>query len=280
MSKGPGNKFIREIWIAGATIGVMIKYSIAPNTDKRAPKANPSRDAVIRYNDRLAVRMLTMLMNANFHPGDWHATFTYADDEPSQAEAKKEIGNFKRRMAREYKKAGREFCWIEVTEYRNHRIHHHMLMSYIDPQIIERQWTRGHVRFTALDRSRNYRKLAEYFVKETSKTMREPGNETKRRWSASRNLVRPVVKRETVSAKALYEQPRAFKGYQIDEDTVQRYEHPFTGLEHLEYMMCSTDPVPRLRTWRKGKVVDRGETYKRASEIQIDMETLDSWYYM
>ena len=279
MSNKIGNKFVREICVAGATILTQLKYSIAPATE-RAPKSNPSRAAVIAYNDRLAVRNLTMLMNANFVPGDWHVTYTYAGDVPSQKEAKKEIANFKRRMTREFKKQGKEFRWIEVTEYQNHRIHHHMVMSYIDSSIIENQWANGHVRFTALDRSRNYAKLAKYFVKETSKTMREPGNETKRRWSASRNLIRPIVKREIVSAKALYENPKPLKGYQIDEDTMQRYEHPFTGMEHLEYMMVSTDPVPRIRTWRKGKVVDRGETYKRAAEIQIDMSMLDSWYYL
>jgi hypothetical protein len=108
--------------------------------------------------------------------------------------------------------------------------------------------------------------------------MREQGNETKRRWSASRNLTRPIVKREVVTAKALYENPKAFKGYQIDEESIRRFEHPFTGIEHLEYMQISTDPVPRIRTWRKGKTVERMETFRRASEIQINMESLDEWF--
>ena len=280
MKTKSGSNFIRETCIAGATIGVVIKYSFKAGGKKRGARTNPTREAVMKYNDRLAARKLTMLLNANFNPGDWHATFTYAGDPPTQKEAKREIKNFKQRMTREYAKQGRDFHWIEVTEYKNHRIHHHMVMSYIDSKIIERQWKNGHVRFTALDRSRNYRKLAEYLLKETTRTMREPGNETNKRWSASRNLVRPVIKREVVSAKALFEQPRPLKGYEIDPDTVHRYEHPFTGIEHLEYLMLSTDPVPRLKTWRHGKIVDRNETYKRATQIQVDMESLDGWYFV
>lgn len=280
MKNDPGNNFIRETCVAGATIWTTIKYSMRTGRGRRAPKTKPTREAVMKNNDKLAVKLLTLLMNANFHPGDMHVTLTYADEPPKEEEARREIKNFKDRMTREYAKAGITFRWIEVTEYKNHRIHHHMVLTYIDPRIIERQWKRGHVRITGLDRSRNYRKLAEYFIKETSKTMRTPGNETKRRWSSSRNLTRPVVKREIVSPNTLYEKPKALKGYQIDEDTVRKYEHPFTGIEHLEYMMVSTDPVPRIRTWRKGLMVDKSETYRRASEIQIDMNSLDGWDFL
>ena len=272
------SNFIREICIAGAVIDVIVKFSSKTANGSRAQKTNPSREAVIKVNDRIAVRKLTRLINANFGPGDFHATLTYAGSIPSVEEAKKELKNFLNRMKREYKKQDRDFKWIAVTEYKNHRIHHHIVMSYIDAAVIERQWKRGFVEFTVLDRSRNYRKLAEYLIKETTKTMRTPGSETKQRWSASRNLIRPVVKREIVSARTLYEQPRPLKGYELDEDSVRKYEHPFTGIEHLEYMMVSTDPVPRLKTWRKGKTVTKDETYRRASEVQIDMESLDSWF--
>lgn len=277
MKKNIGNKFIRETCIAGAAIDVTLKYSIASGQNRRQPKRQPSRAAVIRNNDRVAEKKLTRIMNANFLPGDLHAVFTYAGPEPTQKEAKREIRNFKRRLEREYQKAGKDFKWIEVTEYNHTRIHHHMVVSYIEPEIIAKQWKRGHVHFTPLDRSRNYRKLAEYFIKETSKTMRLPGNETKQRWSASRNLTRPIIKREVIEARAMFEKPRALKGYQIIEDTVREYEHPFTGITHLEYMMISTDSVPRLKRWRQGDVVTRDETFKRAQEIQISMDSLDGW---
>lgn len=273
-------KVTREICISGPVIDVTLKSSRMDSSGKRQPKHNPTREAVIQNNDRLAVKSLTRLMNANFYPGDWHITLTYSGSAPTQKEAKNIVKNFKARMKREYKKLGKEFLYIEVTEYENQRIHHHILLPYIDLSIIQNQWKDGYIKAVGLDRSRNYHKLAAYFIKQTSKTMRKPGNETKKRWSASKNLKRPIVKRETITVRGLFEQPKEFKGYAIDVDTVRRYEHPFTGLEHLEYMMTATDPVPRLKTWRKGKIVDREETYKRASQIQIDMESLEEWLFV
>lgn len=279
MRKKTQANFIRETCIAGAVIDVNIKFSSRNRPTTRAPKSNPSREAVVKYNDRLATKKLTRLMNSNFNPGDWHITLTY-EEIAAQEEAAQEMKNFKRRLARKYKAEGKELKYIEVTEYDNHRIHHHMVVNYIDPTVIEQEWKRGHVRFSALDRKRNYKDLAEYFVKETSKTMRKDDCMTKKHWSASRNLTRPIIKREIVDASALYEKPRALKGYEIEIDSIRTYEHPYTGIQHLEYMMISTDPVPRIKTWRKGNVVHRDETFKRAQEIQIDMSSLDGWCFV
>lgn len=270
-----GSKFIREITVAGAVIGVTMKYSARAPRKKRGENRNPSKKAVVENNDRIACKKLTFLMNANFYPGDLHLTLTYDGDAPTVEEAKDEIRNFKRRMKREFEKQGKEFRWIQVTEWKNHRIHHHLLIPFISNEILKKQWTRGRWWTSTLNRSRNYKKLAEYFVKETSKTLREPGEETKQRWSASKNLVRPIVKREIIEPRAMYEKPKAFKGYDLIPDTVNYFTHPFTGIDHLEYMMVSTDPVPRIKTWRKGDIVKRDETYKRAIEIQISWDALD-----
>ena len=223
---------------------------------ERAAKSNPSREAVVKYNSKTAEKKLSRLLNANFYPGDWHCTLTYEGIEPEIGEAKKELENFIRRMKREYEKQGLELKWIAVTEFHHKRIHHHIVMSYIDERVIARQWKRGHVNFKGLDRKRNYRKRA------------------------SRNLVRPIIKREIVNPSALYETPKALKGYEIDQESVHKYQHPFTGIEHLEYMMCSTDPVPRIKTWRKGNVVKRDETYRRSLEVQIEMDSLDEWGFI
>ena len=48
----------------------------------------------------------------------------------------------------------------DFQQYENHRIHHHVVMPYIDQRIITKQWKRGRIRgFNPLDRSRNYKKL-------------------------------------------------------------------------------------------------------------------------
>lgn len=263
-------RVIRETCVAGACIDVTIKLNTMAH-GARKPKSNPTSDAVRENNDRLAEKNLTRLLNANFYPGDLHVTLTY-EEAPTKEEAEKEKQNFLRRMSREFKKIEKEFRWVAVTEHENHRIHHHIVMSYIDMRIIHKQWKRGHIRSSVLDATRNYSVLANYLIKETQKTFRQASNATKRRYSCSRNLVKPIVVREVMSSVQLYEKPRDIKGYHIDENSIRYYTHPFTQLEHLEYMMVSTDPVPRVKKWRKGKVVRRTETLDRFEELkQLDI---------
>lgn len=264
------DKVIRETCIAGAVIDRTVKVSF-PHGGRRRQKQKPTSEAVKKNNDRLAEKKLTRLINANFYPGDLHVTLTYAVPVDPQ-EAEHQLGVWIRRVRRQFKKKGIEFKYVAATEYKNHRIHHHVVMNYIDLNIIDTLWTQGRVRCTTLDQSRNYKALAKYLIKETQKTFREPGNATKRRWKSSRNLIRPVIKREWVSVRELWKDPKPIKGYQIDPDSIRRYQNPITGIEHLEYDMIATDPQPRLKTWRKGKAVKKQETYLRMELIrQMDI---------
>ena len=270
-------RVIRETCIAGAVIDRCIKASF-PRGGKRKKKEKVTSDAVKKNNDMLALKNLTRLININFYPGDLHTTLTYAK-ELSPEEANSELEKWIKRMRREYKKLNKEFYYIAVTEFKNKRIHHHVVMNYIDFQVINRQWKMGRIRCTPLDKTRNYRVLAEYLIKETQKTFREPENATKRRWKPSRNLKRPVVKREWISISQLFQNLddiKPLKGYEIDRDTLRKYTNPVTGLEHIEYQMVSNEAVPRLSTWRKGKKIKRNETYIKMDEIrQMDMELED-----
>lgn len=270
------SKVIREICAAGAVIDVAIRMTLRASKGCRKEKKNKTNEAVQKYNDRLSVKTLARLLNMNFFPGDFHTTLTYAEI-MSVEEAKHQLSLFIDRMRREYAKQGKEFYYVAVTEYKNKRIHHHIVMNYIDGSIIDKQWKLGHIWLSTLDRSRNYTELAEYLVKETQQTFRDPENSTKRRWTASRNLKRPIVKREYVSIAQLFDEPKAFNGYQLDKDSVRKFENPITGLEHKEYQMVATEPVPRIKTWRKGKIVNRQEGYIRMAAIeQVSFEDLVS----
>lgn len=259
------DKVIRETCIAGAVIDRTVKASF-PHGGARRPKSKPTSEAVRKNNDRLAAKQLTRLINANFLPGDLHATLTYAAV-VSVEQANHDLSLWLRRMRREYHRRGKEFKYIAVTEYQNKRIHHHVVMNEIDFGTINKQWHAGRIRCTALDETRSYKALAEYLIKETQKTFRQPDNAVKRRWKASRNLTRPVVKREWVSVRELFRDPKALKGYQLDEDSIRRYQNPITGLEHLEYQMIALDPEPRLRRWKKGRKA-RPETYIRMDDLR------------
>lgn len=255
-------KVVKEVWIAGRTIGVVIKLSTGDHTKRRAPKKNITSEKVRRNNNRLAARNLTMLINANFGKGDAHYTLTHAE-EVTQKQAERERSNFLRRLSARFKKAGKELKYIAVTEYKNKRIHHHILINSSDLKLIEEVWGKGHVHCTRLDDTGEYQELAEYLIKETQKTFREKDSAHKSRYSPSRNLIKPIIKRdENADIRELFKDPEPISGYYIPENRIRRYTHPVTGLEYLEYIMVAIDKPRRYKVWPRGKVVSGKEYYK------------------
>ena len=247
-------KVIRETCVAGKTILRAIRTVTSGNrkNEKRASKKNETKAAVMKNNQRIAERKLTMLMNHNFRTNDLHVTVTY-NQEPSKEEAKNILTNFLRNLRNHCKRNNIEFKYIHVTEYENKRIHHHIVMSNLDLKVINKYWNAGFVKVSMLDNSGNYKKLAEYLIKETSKTFRNPENPNKQRYSCSRTIVAPEIKKERVHERELYRDIKPLKGYYVDEDSIRRYEHAITKAECLEYIMISTEEEPRLKRWSKGQ---------------------------
>jgi len=252
---------IKETCVAGACIDTTYKFStrFMKHEGKRAPRMNPTPEDVWKVNTRNAERDLARILNHNFGPGDWHLVLTYRA-EPTAAEAKKHKEYFCRLVKGWADRNGKKFKWIAVTEYKHARIHHHVVCSHLPLEIINELWKRGHVRVTPLDKTRNYTKLAHYLVKETSKTYRDPDSVNHRRWTCSRNIVRPEVKRQIVSEREIYKDIKPLKGYYIDQDSIRRYDHKVTGLPHLEYIQVATEQ-PRYKRWYKGATVKRTENY-------------------
>lgn len=264
-------KVVRETCIAGKTIDRTYKVSSGNHKGKRAKKCNVTSEQVQKNNDKYSVKDLMRLLNANFGHGDLHLVLTYKDA-PDQRQAKRDREAFLKAVRREMKKQGIELKYIAVTEYKHSRIHHHIIINKFDVALIEKAWKKGWVKFTALDASGNYIKLAEYLVKETNKTFREEESVFKRRYSPSRNLVRPKVTRKYVEAAELFDDPKTIDGYYIDQDYCRRYEHPVTGLEHLEYIMVAIDKPRRFKRWPGEKVISDKEYYKaNYIEEQIDL---------
>lgn len=264
----------RETIIAGST-GFIRIAGVADKTisGKRKSKQKPTPEAVKEINRIRSERSLQIKINYNFKPGDIHLVLTYAKEEPTKAEAAKELRNFKDRLRRLYKKNNIEFKWICVTEYLNKRIHHHMIVPNIDASEIDKLWIKGYIRPVYLDSTGDYRKLASYLVKETDKTFRNADAASKQRFSCSRNIKNPPVKVERVSASALVRDPKPPKGYSIDEDSLYRGINPVTGVPYMEYVIVSMLPVPRLSIWPRGVKKKYKEKYydkllKEISEYQ------------
>lgn len=51
------------------------------------------------------------------------------------------------------------------------------------------------------------------------------------------------------------DEPRAFKGYLIDADSVDDYENEITQTRSRSYVMISATEKPRLKRWNRGVTV-------------------------
>lgn len=253
----------RETIVAGDIISRRY-YSSSKRTpgEKRKKKSNPTPEKVAEVNRRNSERELTLKLHHNFKCGDIHTVLTYSGEAPTPEQAKKELSNFLKRLRRHFKKLGKVLKWIAVTEYKNKRPHHHLIISNMDTAELDELWKAGHARPTHLDDSGDYRKLASYLIKETNKTFRGPDAVSKQRFSCSRTVVAPPKKVEVVRASEMRRDPKTVKGYYIDPESVYRGTNPVTGREYLEYVMISLTPnKPRLRIWPHGKKYKYREKY-------------------
>ncbi len=232
--------YIEEIVKAGKTIEITKSFSARYGKKGAGRKSNCSEttEAMKKVNERNAEKKLRRLINANFGYKDIHLVLTYRRGErPTPEQARKDLEQFLRRLRRYFKKHGRELKYIAVTEYANAAIHHHLVISSMDTRDLTDLWTHGQPRPTYLDRSGQYAQLASYLIKETGKTFKTPQSAVRKRWCASRNLVKPVVKKRVVAADSWQKEPRAWKGYYIDKSSIAEGVHELTGYRYLYYMM-------------------------------------------
>lgn len=267
-------KYIRQTIIAGVTAIRSIYSSTGERTPglQRKARQNLTPEKVQAVNLRNAVRKLAAILNHNFADGDYHITLTYRI-EPDLQEAKEALRKFKNNMRDRMKRRSLPWKWIIVTEYKNHRIHHHLVCNREALDMILDCWKEGHVHHVQLDTDGNYYELAEYLCKETEKTFRDPDAIARQRYDRSRNLIVPVPRNETISKREYEEEirdPSDIDGYRILEDTISRYENELTREECLQCVMLSAGEPKRFR---KGRPAEYEPHYK-PYEKQLELGTL------
>lgn len=250
----------RYICVAGKVIDFTINVPTGNHGGKRKAKNSITKETVQKVNDRNAIKNLERLINANFDENSFHDTLTYSQSiEPE--EAKRILKNFLTRVRREMKKQSLDFKWVVATEYKNQRIHHHMITN-APAELIRKKWKEHGHAFTSQfwEDGQDYSQLADYIIKHTSDLFREENSPFGARYQRSRNLIIPEVRVEEVSERVLFDdEPKPWKGYQIIKDSIRRYTHPITGLDYVEYKMIAEDE-PRKR-YAKGKKKRTQESY-------------------
>ena len=227
--------YVKETVTAGETIEVRKYHTIkyCRKGQRRGVNTGRTTERQARINRRNAQRTLRQLINANFGGGDIHLVLTYRREErPTAAEAKKKIAVFLRQLRAAYKAAGTELKYIQVPpEHVGGAVHHHLIISGIDARVIRELWPHGGVHPSYLDSTGNYAGLAQYIIKETDRKLARGAEARKkaeagedycgRRWSCSRNLKKPEIKKEIVKADSWREQPVAKEGYIIETDSIE-----------------------------------------------------------
>lgn len=197
---------------------------IIPRTEKadRAAKGKRGKRKKVTaprqkdLNEKNAKRYLVQLGNGNFGVGDLHVTYTYDNDHlpGSIEEAERIVNNHLRRIAYRRGKLGLEpLKYILVTEYKFdkggqmiRRVHHHIIMNGgLARDDVELMWTADRINWKKAEKDPEYRASIKQmgWVNADRLQINENGIEAlckyivkdpqgKKRWSSSRNLVRPL----------------------------------------------------------------------------------------
>lgn len=250
-------KFERIIYRAGRTLLIKEKAKrVRVKGEKRMPKMSITAEKVWEYNLRLAIFDLTLLLNANFRPGDWSIKLTFEKDLTIE-EVKAARDKCMRKLRDLCKKENITLKWILVPHVAGKKYHFHLICNQEVPYaLIKKAWTSGH----AIEKARlwdnpNYYQLAYYLMHEARalrdlKAKDEEEVPFTKRYSSSRNLIKPQPDKEELARCDIEEDPKPRKGYIIDGE-VQRYENLINGLPCREYIQVSIEEIPRYRKSNK-----------------------------
>lgn len=244
-------KYIKKTYEAGITVEVWKTYRREGRRAGRTGKRRETPEAMARYNAKLSLRELTRTINANFGPGDLHVTLTYGKGErPATPEDfRRDRETFLAALRRLYKREGIPLKYVIVYGYGEKGApHFHLVVSGIDQRKIEQIWRRGYISATNLRKNKEYSVLAAYMFNQSRIDPATGQEMTGRRWSGSRNLVRPQPQVEEVSAKRWREPPQSIKGYIIDPDSIDAGTSPVSGMPYLFYRLLKLPPNPHAMT--------------------------------
>lgn len=255
-----GRSFMREKKV---DCGKYREADIIPRTetgDKAAKGKRGKRKKVTEpkqkdLNEKNAKRYLVQLGNGNFGAGDLHVSCTYDKDHlpGSIEEAEKIVNNYLRRIAYRRGRLGMDpLKYILVTEYKFDkdgqmikRVHHHIIMNGgLSRDDVELMWSNDRINWNKAAQDPEYREgirqmgwvnadriqtnengieaLCKYIIKDP---------QGKKRWSSSRNLVRPV---ELPPADYKYTKKQIEKLAKSDDCGKEFFTKQFTGYEIRE----------------------------------------------
>lgn len=164
-------------------------FPVYKKPGQRAKKAKPTSEVQQRLNDYNATQYFLRLLHLNFNNKALELHLTYNDGcyPASYEEALKDSQNYKRRIAKYYKKLGIELkiIWIIAKGDNSDRIHHHVTITGgVDRDILESEWKKGYANTKRLKFGKDGLKgLAHYMTKQKHCGFRK--------WNCTKNMIKP-----------------------------------------------------------------------------------------
>jgi len=184
-----GRLFTRErIYVTGDRMEVSV-YPVFQKPGMRRAKCKPTSEIQQALNEKNSINEAIRTAEANFFPGDYALDLTYEAEPADLEDAQRELCNFVKRLRRLYKAAGVELKYMKRTESgkKSGRWHHHLYITGgVDRNDVEELWGRGRCNTRRLQFGKDGIEGLTAYIAGQGKA-----RETYRRWSCSRNCVRP-----------------------------------------------------------------------------------------
>lgn len=177
-------------------------------------------------------RKLWRMINCNFSRKNGDMCITLRFCEPiSAAEANAHYQAFMRRVRTVRKRKGlADLRYILIRDEQSDRQHAHMIVNGGIPFAeLSKLWKCGMLWGRLLDNTDNHKELARYLTKQykpkrgsdTNENAKAAHQKNKRRWTCSRNLARPTIKKRLCKRVTLHTAPSAPKGYELTAEAVR-----------------------------------------------------------
>lgn len=226
------------------TSGKYVEKEIYPlwkckGNSPRGKRKKETNEKMKKLNKKNKAKETTRLVNTNFTEKDLYVTLTYSGKLPTLERAKKDMRNFLDRIKRWWKKnkPGQEFKYIFVIDYvddpdktKRKRIHHHLIMSGMDMDVVRENWKLGR---RSVDRlqpdKKGFEEVATYMA-----------NQSKTKIGRSRNLKKPKITKSRTSLSN-----RKAEKFAADINNHKEFfENKYRDLFFVECQVYKSDDYP------------------------------------
>lgn len=211
---------------SGRMLEVERYYATKGGRPAGSRNAAESAKAQEELNSVQSWRKLWRMLNCNFSraAGDLCITLRFSR-KVDEAEANRQYTAFMRRIrAARKKRELDELRYILIRESQSGRQHAHMVLNAgLALEDLSQLWGQGMLWGAMLADTDNHKELARYLTQQkkqrkgssSPENAKDPRKKGKRRWTCSRNLKKPIVKKRACRPVTIHTMPRAPKGYEL-----------------------------------------------------------------